>query len=345
MELGLKIKQLRQSRGFTQEELASHLDISSQSVSKWETGLTMPDISLLPRLSEVFGITIDELFDLSVEQKLTRIESKLDLNEELKYNEFTEIESYLKDLIARDDHKYLALYTLSYLYSHRLMSDQKKIKKYSKEAIKLNPEKKDCQWMLGKAINDYCWDWNMSNHTQSINFYREVVDNNPDISLPYFYLIDNLIADHRSDEAEIYLKKLAELRPDKIAMTETYRAGIALSRYNKKEADEIMMNLEKNHLDEDGCYFEIAQYYAKNGEFLKAIPYYEKSFETTKRRPRYIDELLAIMDIYDILGDYKKEVEAVERIIECYKTEWNMSEEVDLKNMEKKRLQLLDKIK
>ena len=71
MELGLKIKQLRQKHGFTQEELASLLDISSQSISKWETGLTMPDISLLPKLSEVFGTTIDDLFDLSIDQKLS----------------------------------------------------------------------------------------------------------------------------------------------------------------------------------------------------------------------------------------------------------------------------------
>ena len=143
----------------------------------------------------------------------------------------------------------------------------------------------------------------------------------------------------------MYLKELVRLRPEKVVMIEAYKAGIALARYNEKEADEIMANLEKNHLEEDGCYFEIAQYYSKKGEFLKAIPYYEKSFETTKRKPRFTDELLSIITIYEILGDYKKEVETIERLIECYKTEWNMTEEVELKDMEKKRLALLDKIK
>ncbi len=345
MDLGLKIKQLRQKHGFTQESLASLLEISSQSISKWETGLTLPDISLLPKLSEIFGITIDELFDLSIDQKLSRIENKLDLTEELKYNEFSEIESYLKVLLVSKDYKNKALYTLSYLYSHRLMADQKRIKKYASEAIKLEPSIKECQWMLGKAIRDNCWDWDMTNHNSSIEFYKEVVNENKDVSLPYFYLIDNLIADHRADEAELYLKELIRLRPEKIVMIESYKAGIALARYNEKEADEIMANLEKNHIDEDGCYFEIAQYYAKKGEFLKAIPYYEKSFETTKRRPRFIDELLSIETIYEILGDYKKQLETVDRIIECNKTEWNMTEEVELKDMEMKRLALLDKIK
>ena len=64
MDIGNKIKQLRYKAGLTQEQLASKLGISSQSVSKWETNTTMPDITLLPLLSKEFGITIDELFDL-----------------------------------------------------------------------------------------------------------------------------------------------------------------------------------------------------------------------------------------------------------------------------------------
>lgn len=59
--LGKNIKRLRISKGETQEQLAEHLHISSQSVSKWENSLALPDISLLPRISDHFGISIDEL--------------------------------------------------------------------------------------------------------------------------------------------------------------------------------------------------------------------------------------------------------------------------------------------
>ena len=79
MNIGNKIKQLRLKSGLTQEQLAAKLGISAQSVSKWETEVTMPDISMLPLLSNEFGVTIDELFDLSVEQKLSRIERRLDI--------------------------------------------------------------------------------------------------------------------------------------------------------------------------------------------------------------------------------------------------------------------------
>lgn len=54
--LGKKIRQLRSEKGDTQEQLAHTLQISFQSVSKWETGVASPDISLLPIIAEYFGI-------------------------------------------------------------------------------------------------------------------------------------------------------------------------------------------------------------------------------------------------------------------------------------------------
>ena len=69
MEIGTKIKQLRFKAGLTQDQLATKLGISAQSVSKWETLITMPDISLLPMIAGELGVSIDELFDLTAEQK------------------------------------------------------------------------------------------------------------------------------------------------------------------------------------------------------------------------------------------------------------------------------------
>lgn len=79
MTLGNRIKELRIKHGLTQEKLAQALNVTPQSISKWENDITMPDILLLPDLSTLFGVTIDELFDLSVEQKLERIEHRLDV--------------------------------------------------------------------------------------------------------------------------------------------------------------------------------------------------------------------------------------------------------------------------
>ena len=62
MRIGDKIRALRKNKNLTQAELAQALSVSSQSVSKWENHLSVPDISLLPVLARYFGITMDELF-------------------------------------------------------------------------------------------------------------------------------------------------------------------------------------------------------------------------------------------------------------------------------------------
>ena len=52
----------RKSLGLTQEGLAQKLGVTNQAVSKWESGQSCPDLALLPRIADLFGITIDELF-------------------------------------------------------------------------------------------------------------------------------------------------------------------------------------------------------------------------------------------------------------------------------------------
>ena len=61
LSLGEKIASLRKAKGMTQEQLAEQCSVSAQAVSKWENDLTAPDISLLPRLSELLGVSVDEL--------------------------------------------------------------------------------------------------------------------------------------------------------------------------------------------------------------------------------------------------------------------------------------------
>ena len=65
--LGNKISALRKAKGIKQEELAERLGVSPQAVSKWENDISCPDIMLLPKLADIFQVTVDEL--LSREEK------------------------------------------------------------------------------------------------------------------------------------------------------------------------------------------------------------------------------------------------------------------------------------
>lgn len=59
--IGSRISKYRKEKSMTQEELANKLGVSAQAVSKWENDASCPDISLLPQLCRILGITSDEL--------------------------------------------------------------------------------------------------------------------------------------------------------------------------------------------------------------------------------------------------------------------------------------------
>ena len=60
-KMGYKIKDLREARSMTQEELAEKINISRQAYAKWERGDTIPDVEKCSRLAEIFGVSIDSL--------------------------------------------------------------------------------------------------------------------------------------------------------------------------------------------------------------------------------------------------------------------------------------------
>ena len=76
MILADKIMNLRKKAGWSQEELAERLDISRQSVSKWETDSAIPDIEKLKLLAEIFEVSITELLGMECEEDTKRKDEK-----------------------------------------------------------------------------------------------------------------------------------------------------------------------------------------------------------------------------------------------------------------------------
>ena len=60
-DIGEFLASLRKSKGYTQQEAADLLGVSNKTVSNWETGASCPDISMLPALAEIYGVTCDEI--------------------------------------------------------------------------------------------------------------------------------------------------------------------------------------------------------------------------------------------------------------------------------------------
>ncbi len=350
MELGNVIKKMRFRASLTQEQLAEKLGVSPQSVSKWENGISMPDISLLPGIAEIFGVTVDELFGLNESEKLRRIENRLAFEEPLPGDVFWAYEDDLTHALEKTEDKAKIYSLLAHLYHHRMASDAKKVSQYARESMKRAPERKDCQWLLDMSEGQAVWDWNISNHAKVIAFYQEIIREdrkvNPDRRtwLPHFWLIDNLIADHRTKEAREVLDDFSKIQKDRDYMIPAYQASIALAEFDEKKADAIMEEAFQTYREDPGFLFEAAQYYAKKGSYERAITAYEASYERDKK-PRFIDALQGVMTIYEIQGKYQEAANTCDRILENLKTEWNLTEEALVREIERERSRYLEKVR
>lgn len=73
IQIGTRIRALRKKKGLTQEALAAALSVSPQAISKWESGLTYPDMATIPSIAAFFEVSLDFLFDfdlLGLQQKI-----------------------------------------------------------------------------------------------------------------------------------------------------------------------------------------------------------------------------------------------------------------------------------
>ena len=93
------IVKMRKERGITQEELADCMGVTKASVSKWETGLSYPDILMLPRLASYFNISIDELMNYTPQLEKKEIAALYrSLTEKFAALPFTEVKKECEEI-------------------------------------------------------------------------------------------------------------------------------------------------------------------------------------------------------------------------------------------------------
>lgn len=85
-KIGEFLKELRKEKGLTQEQLAEILLVSGRTVSRWETGTNMPDLSVLIQMAEFYGVEIKEILDGERKSEIMDKELKETLSKVADYN-------------------------------------------------------------------------------------------------------------------------------------------------------------------------------------------------------------------------------------------------------------------
>lgn len=318
MSIGSKIKQLRIKKSLSQGELAEMLHVTAQAVSKWESDSSSPDINQLPALASLFGIAIDELFDYPVDLEYERIENLIENGKTLTNELFARCEDFLIREMQKDPMNYRAHSILGDLYHFHACRLNDKAIHYAYEALLLQPDNKFDLNTLNNASNGYISDWNISCHYKLIERLKKLTKESEQNERTKLFLIDNLIADDRLEEAaEIIAGMEHELMPFYQLRIKEVQVGFESIREEYKE-------LCDTYSDNWKILMEVANRYAFHREYEEAIAIYERAFEVAPK-PRYTDMLACISFMHRNLGNKEKALESFKRELVLLKEEWNIT--------------------
>ena len=323
IEIGAKIRQLRQVRGMTQEELEKEMGVSPQAVSKWESGTTMPDIQLLPELAVMFGISIDELFSMTDESRMDRIENMVCYTRFMDENSFADAESFLKQKMKEDAHQARATLALASLYVKKGQEYMELARPVAREALLLNPNEKLAHNMIFDSEGVPCHDWNEDNRWELIDFYKAFICDHSDNVAAIRWLLDLLAESGRTQELREYTHRMDQ-------MDHSYRTDFYLGRAAQLEGEMEAAFRYWNHMveeypDEWCAWSLLGDALAYACRYDEAMVCYQKSMDI-QEKPRYMDNPVAMAQIAEIQGDYEKAIRMREICIEMNRTDWNQTE-------------------
>lgn len=157
LSIGENIKLFRKAKDITQEQLAEMLNVSSQSVSRWELGICYPDMEFLPMLAEIFEITVDKLLGVDNIAEKKKVDEYLNrFQAAINQGKIDECISIARDGIAEYPNNYALLNKLMYALfvsgddTGNISNWKENMKNYDAEITS-----------LGERIMKYCPDQNI----------------------------------------------------------------------------------------------------------------------------------------------------------------------------------------
>ena len=322
LNIGENIKRLRAEKGVTQEELAKYLNITYQSVSKWETEAASPDTMLLPQIAVFFGVAIDDLFSLGDINHFERVDKILQQSgEELSESSFLYAKRYLVGLLDENPANTEALRRLVNLHNKRIDSYTEIAAQYAEQAINTAIDNHDLHFTYAR-LRKVQWDYEPVSW-RFFRFYDNFIKKHPNNKEALVNLHNAYVQTNRYKEANEINSRI----PDEI--TQVLLKGDTLIRLGKEEdAFAIFDKLISDYPGEPKVYFEVGERYRRLAErrfspddyagyFDKAAGLFEeaqKLFDATITPPP-CHPVYSRAFMYDNLGYYEKAIEMWEEII------------------------------
>lgn len=321
MEMGREIRRLRNDRGLTQEALAAAFHVTAQTVSKWECGNSIPDVQLLPEIAVYFGVTIDQLFAMTPEQQMERIENRIYDHGLFDEAEERQLEQQLNAFAENPEHEGRAQLLLTKLYNNQAEQYRLLAVEHGKQAAEKTGGDREAISELAQAWGSYIPDWNFRNHHALIDWYSDYCRRNPTNRAALMWLLDNLIDDRRLTEAQEWLEKLAHM--DSTFRVPMYRYMIAQAAGEREDAEKHLHELEAMEGQEWCWATTLGDIYTQRQAYDKAIEWYRRGQEI-QPSPKYTDSAMSIAHICEIRGDKVGAIAAYREQLRLQREEWGI---------------------
>ena len=187
-------------------------------------------------------------------------------------------------------------------------------------ALELQPDCKEAHNAIFDSEGGAYLDWNVVNHSRTIEFYKEFIAKHPQNRAAYYWILDLLVADRRCAEARDYLAKMNALGQD---FNSLYYLGAILDREDKpEEALAAWRKMTEEYPDDANSWIVLGNEMAKRCRYDEAIGCFKKYNELSPK-PHFVDAFECMAQVYEIKGEYQSAIDCYESVIDLLKNEWN----------------------
>jgi len=316
LKIGAAIKKLRTNKNVTQEQLAEYLNVSFQAVSKWETGVTTPDVHLLPKLAVYFGVSIDDIFAVDDAEKLERIMK--DFDEPITEESFTFARKTLEEMLAADGSNYQALTAMAWVYNSYANKHSQAAVNYAKRAIQANPQSKDPYNAYTVLINALgikygSYEGRTNGARDMLDFCEPYALKYPELDSLNWWLTDICIDLQDYERAELFIANMPPLM----------YGDIALARGNEAEAHILWAKAQES--DDFYAYYGAGDRFERCGMYEEAIRFFNASFEYTQA-PRDLSTTYSLAFLYTRLCRCTEAISMWERILHILAEDYDVTD-------------------
>ena len=281
--LSNNLKRFRIARNMTQEQVAEELNVSSQTVSRWECDTTLPDVALLPRLAELYGITIDDLFKENhgvYDNYAQRLGSVFEAS--LRTEDFLRADIEYRYLLKSGEHTTKDLRLYGILYQHMMYLCIKMAGGLFDQVIAAGPDEDPETYWFTRRQKEYFL-WEIGRNQENIDEYLPLIENGSSELQEWLCLIHAYVLAGDYDSALKWVNQANDVFPES---AELHICVGDLMRLNK-QYDEAFLHwrraaeIEPNWFD---AAYSMAECYEELGDYAKACETYLQIADDLKQR-------------------------------------------------------------